>query len=409
MKRPSKTPVTLVALITALSLLGDSMLYIVLPLYWKEAGLDSIWQVGILLSINRFIRMPFNPLVGWLYHRISLRTGLIIAVTLGTITTIGYGLASSFIVWVILRSLWGIAWSFFRIGGLSTVVLYSQEGNRGQSMGVYNGLYRTGSLGGMLLGGLLVPLFGMQTIAILFGCLSLVGIPLVLFYLAPINRGDEEQSSLPATMTLSRSTLFVIASGFIVTLLFQGVFASTISSLLEHLYGVKVSLFGLVLSVAFFSGLLQSLRWVWEPYLASRFGRWSDGKAGRLPLLILSLTGASLTFGLMSVTMSITYWTLVAIIVMIWATALTTLTDALASDAAKHTNVVSFLTLYSICQDVGAALGPFLGYLLIGLHYGFSALYWGGSLIFAVLTITWLIIYRRQQRVGAMNSRGMEL
>ncbi|MHC8523393.1 MFS transporter [Rossellomorea sp. H39__3] len=152
MKRPSKTPVTLVALITALSLLGDSMLYIVLPLYWKEAGLDSIWQVGILLSINRFIRMPFNPLVGWLYHRISLRTGLIIAVTLGTITTIGYGLASSFIVWVILRSLWGIAWSFFRIGGLSTVVLYSQEGNRGQSMGVYNGLYRTGSLGGCSLG-----------------------------------------------------------------------------------------------------------------------------------------------------------------------------------------------------------------------------------------------------------------
>lgn len=31
--------ITMVAVITALSLLGDSMLYIALPIFWREAGL----------------------------------------------------------------------------------------------------------------------------------------------------------------------------------------------------------------------------------------------------------------------------------------------------------------------------------------------------------------------------------
>lgn len=48
------------------------MLYVALPIYWETAGLESIWQVGVLLSINRFIRLPFNPLISWMYKHISL-------------------------------------------------------------------------------------------------------------------------------------------------------------------------------------------------------------------------------------------------------------------------------------------------------------------------------------------------
>lgn len=54
-------PVILMALLTAVSLFGDSMLYIVLPIHWKEVGLASLVEVGILLSANRLIRLPLNP------------------------------------------------------------------------------------------------------------------------------------------------------------------------------------------------------------------------------------------------------------------------------------------------------------------------------------------------------------
>lgn len=66
--------IKVVALVTALSLLGDSMLYIALPLYWDQVGLESLWQVGVLLSINRFVRLPIAPF----YLVIEMESGLLL-------------------------------------------------------------------------------------------------------------------------------------------------------------------------------------------------------------------------------------------------------------------------------------------------------------------------------------------
>lgn len=84
--------VILLAFITA-SLLGDSMLYIALPIHWKDVGLLSLVEVGILLSANRFIRLPLNPVISWLYSKMSIRTGLIVALLIAGSTTILYGWA----------------------------------------------------------------------------------------------------------------------------------------------------------------------------------------------------------------------------------------------------------------------------------------------------------------------------
>ena len=73
-----------ISLITAFALIGDSMLYIVLPIYWKEIGLSSIWEVGLLLSINRFIRIPLTPVVWWLYRFVPMKTGVLIAILIAS-------------------------------------------------------------------------------------------------------------------------------------------------------------------------------------------------------------------------------------------------------------------------------------------------------------------------------------
>ena len=41
--------VIVISLITAACLIGDSMLYIVLPICFAQAGLSSLWEVGIIL------------------------------------------------------------------------------------------------------------------------------------------------------------------------------------------------------------------------------------------------------------------------------------------------------------------------------------------------------------------------
>ncbi|WP_413227189.1 MFS transporter [Cytobacillus oceanisediminis] len=321
-KKSSKT-ITIVALVTALSLLGDSMLYIALPIYWETAGLESIWQVGVLLSINRFIRLPFNPLVGWMYKRISLKTGLIIAILLGGFTTIGYGVFEGFIAWVILRAVWGIAWSFFRIGGLSVVALYADNNKRGSSMGLYNGLYRTGSLVGMLLGGLLVPIIGLSTVSFGFGFLTLLGLPLILK-----SNFTQDNETSKETGEINKSKPFIGKTGY------------------------KVSL-NVVVSVTLLSGIIQAVRWAWEPLLGRTVGHWSDGPRGRLPIFIVSLIFAGIVFGMISIRLPLGLWIIITLLVMAGATILTTILDTIALDTAKTANVVSFLTIYSISQDVG--------------------------------------------------------
>ncbi|WP_436372009.1 MFS transporter [Cytobacillus sp. BC1816] len=395
----SSKPIIIVAIVTALSLLGDSMLYIALPIYWENTGLESIWQVGVLLSINRFIRLPFNPIACWIYKHISLKAGLIIAVLLGGFTTIGYGVVEGFTAWVILRALWGIAWSFFRIGGLSVVAVYADANKRGSSMGLYNGLYRTGSLVGMLIGGLLVPIIGLSTVSISFGLLSLLGLPLMLK--SKINQDDEtpEKKDRMAKETpfigKAGYKAWIIVSGFLIAMLYQGIVTSTLSSLIEHFYGESISIWNVVISVTLLSGIIQAVRWSWEPFLGRTVGHWSDGSRGRLPIFIVSLISAGFVFGMVSIRLPLGLWIAVTLLVMAGATILSTILDTIALDTAKTVNVVSFLTVYSISQDVGAALGPALSYILIQFEAGFTFLYWGGSIILLILAIIWSALARR--------------
>ncbi|MCD2137925.1 MFS transporter [Salinicoccus halitifaciens] len=401
--KENKNPNTIkvVALVTALSLLGDSMLYIALPIYWEQAGLESLWQVGVLLSINRFVRLPVAPFVGWLYKRISLKTGLIIATLLGAFTTLGYGLFSGFIAWVILRSLWGVAWSFFRIGGLASVSVYSKKDELGKSMGTYNGLHRLGSLFGMLLGGIFVPIIGLKAVAVTFGILTLCGLFIILIYMErdsgkAVTAGPMPGISFTAaeTVHVRNKLLLVCITGFFMTMLIQGVLASTLSSVIESSRGEFVSLFQVVVSAAFLSGLLQSCRWLWEPFLARQIGIWSDGRIGRVPLFICSLVFTGVLYGLIAFDLPIIFWIAITLLVMAGATVMTTLNDAIAIDDEKTS--MNFLTGYTIIQDVGASIGPFVSFMIIGMEYGFSYLYIGGSVILLLLAFFWTLFHLKE-------------
>jgi MFS family permease len=399
-----KQPVIIVALVTAICLMGDSMLYIALPIYWKEVGLLSLWEVGLLLSVNRFVRLPLNPLIGWLYKKISLRTGLLIAVVLATLTTVGYGMASGLVIWLILRCVWGVAWSLLRLGGFFTVIRCAEDHNRGQFMGTYNGLYRLGSLFGMLIGGFLASIIGLQSVALIFGALSLLGIPLIISYVKA-NQGvsaatnsvsnhdttasKEEASKMRFKDWLSRPLLKVIVSGLLLTLLFEGVLTSTISYVIAYHYEQGIYIFGMMLGATALAGTIQSARWAWGPFFSTRIGRWSDGARGRTPLFIAALLTAAFGFLLIPFTLPFYLWISIILLVLLSSTAITTLMDSLASDVAKKKSVITVMTVYSVALDLGAALGPFLSYLVIRMEYGLFYIYIGGACILISLATIW--------------------
>ncbi|NQX67186.1 MFS transporter [Paenibacillus alba] len=388
----SQRPITVIAIVTAFSLLGDSMLYIVLPIYWREAGLNALWEVGFLLSINRFIRLPMTPLIGMLYKKMPLRTGLIFAILLAVATTIGYGVCKGFILWTILRCIWGIAWSFLRMGGYLTIIHYSDDSNRGRLMGRYNGISRLGSLVGMLFGGILVPLAGMGSVSVAFGSVMLVGLPFVAICIDG-NRSDEADFSMlnkerrdKPKAIWTTAIISIITTGLIVYLI-QTILSATLSLVIETNYSQQLLLIGFVVTSTMLSGVLQAARWGWEPFLATWIGLRSDGPRGRLPLFGLALLGAAAGYAMVPWQLPIYLWCIVILFIMATSTALSTLMDALASDVARQSSVIAVMTAYSVATDLGSALGPMLIYLLIGLPGGLKYIYLGSAFLLLLIAI----------------------
>jgi MFS family permease len=117
-------PVALVSAAVALSLLGDSLLYAVLPSQAEVIGVP-IELVGILLSVNRFIRLLSNSWAGSVCDRLGYARPFTAALLLGAATT----------AWTPA----GVClWRVVRVGGnVRTWRLLLCRGGRPLSMDIY--------------------------------------------------------------------------------------------------------------------------------------------------------------------------------------------------------------------------------------------------------------------------------
>lgn len=380
------------------------MLYVVLPIYWREVGLMSLFEVGILLSVNRLVRIPLGPLIGKWYERSGVRTGLIIAVMLTLATTAGYAL-QGFWIWLVLRCLWGIAWTFLRLGAYTLIISVSTEHNRGQLMGMFNGLHRLGSLGGMVAGALLVAQFGMQATSLLFAALVLPALALIFVYIRQSNPSDVEMSFAPLVVKTplwkKGSVLVTLMSGLLLAMAYQGVFASTLSRLIELRQPVTV-VGGIVIGAAVMASIFQGARWGWEPWAAPWFGRLSDAY-GRKPLLVGTMFAAGLLFVLLHTPISFAWWVLMLLGIQLTATILTTLMDTWAADeASRQSNSTAMMTMYSVVTDMGAALGPLLAYWMDG-SFGLDLMYGGIALVMLLMGMVWLRV-REAKAISVSNA-----
>lgn len=362
-------PVVLLAAVTALCLVGDSMLYVALPVHWEEFGLTSLWQAGVLLSVNRLVRLPLNPAVSRLYRRISARSGMLLAAALAAATTVGYGLAGSFAALIVLRALWGLAWTFLRLGAYFTVLTTADDSSQGRAMGMYNGLMRTGSLFGMLLGGVLADTWGTGLTCAFFASVSVLAVPLIWFAVPRNAKGMAEEAAAGEdgySLFSHWKVLSVLLIGTAVAFVYQGMLISTLSYLVKIRIPAGLDLGWALVGAASLGGVLQAVRWSWEPFLAPFFGWLSDHpRAGRKKTFIVSsLIGAAL-FAFLPADMGLLPWLLLLLLLQVTATALTTAGDAVAADTAVRSGAkIKVITAYSVLTDVGAAAGPAAAFAL---------------------------------------------
>lgn len=410
---PNMKPVIVISLITAVCLFGDSMLYVALPIHWKEAGLASLIEVGILLSVNRFIRLPLNPLISWIYGKMSIRYGLVLAILLAGMTTLSYGFAQGFWLWLVMRCLWGAAWSFLRLGGYFLILDVSTGQNRGHYMGMYNGLFRLGSLVGMLAGGIFVDLFGLKPVAAVFGVLAFVALPAALFLIPAAKRDEAPEAEAGAKKRADKRQFFTepafiwtIVTVFFAMLCLEGMFTATLSHVIDVRLGSGQELFGLALGAASLAGLLQAARWGAGPFLSPWVGKRTDGKWGRKPYLIALLLLAALLMACVQIRMPFWIWTLNLFAILLVATMLTTVMDALASDLSSAAGKAAVMTWFVIAADVGASFGPFLGYLSERI-FGLDVTFWMSALLLFLLGAGWLFASaKRNEKIRPDHAAG---
>ena len=390
----SRRQVIIFALLTAACMTSDALLYVTLPVYWQEAGLGSLWEVGIILSLNRLARLPLNPIIGWIYSRVSTKTCAVCAAVLSLLIPLGYAGASSLITWSALRILWGLAWSLLKLGGLFTVMDVAGKNDRGYLIGLYTGTYRLGNLTGMLGGGFLADLIGLRPTLLISAGVAALALPMALLLLRripPTNRttSSPEQKKTPLSALLrSPELVWVLLTCLFVTLIIEGFFSSTLSALLAHHWGNSVLVLGFSLGCSTLAGMIQSLRWGWDPLLSPLVGRLSDGKLGRIPMFAGGCWAAALLFALTTLPLPLVPWMAVLIAIEVSCTTMTTLSDALATDVASRSSAVFVITAYTLAIDLGAALGPLGGFTVLSL-WGMDAAYLTAALLLALFALRW--------------------
>jgi len=384
----------LAGLALGLSLAGDASLYAVLPSRPAAAGVD-LAAVGLLLSLNRLVRLGFNPLSGLLYDRFGRRRLYTLALVLGTASTAMYATAPGLGPFLAARAVWGASWALILVGAYSMLMDVASPENRGLLSGTLQTAYFLGAAFGMA-GAWLADAFDFRTAMFVCAGITALGVGATLGLPEthpPANRGAPPPR--PAGATRSWRGLLVInvlyALGFFCA---NGVFYSTLGRYLNEGWGTVVTLGNLRVGVTTLTGSLLLVRSLMgllagpvAGRLSDRLGRWQVAAAcalvsgiGFLGLasqhVLLALAGgAALLLGIPA---------MVAILA------------ALTGDRSDSRGYgVAFGGLATF-GAAGAAAGPLLGYALLARNVPLGCIYTGcGCALLLGAVVAWRTGARR--------------
>lgn len=418
--------VFVVTAIVGAVIMGDSMIYAVLPSNVSAFGV-SAGLVGVLLSANRFVRLASNPLADRLLKRFGIEKPLAAAVVLSIGTTVAYGLGPGFAVLLIARLLWGLCYSILRLGGYVTVLEEGRERDRARLMGLFSGGQRAGSIVGVLLGGILFDVTGRLASFAIVGGLGVAGAPLLFnFWRSRSGRGVEGQGPVPPTldnlpepeeeggsflqgMLLGRSSaegddrtarlLALFLNSFVFYFALGGIVVSTLGFFLSEALGEDgASVGGWMLGTATLNGILLATNWIAAlggpilGHMGDRVGR------ERVVLLAAPLSIAMVALLAFPGTLALTLlWLPVG---FISAAALGASSDALAGDLAPRERRSTVMSRYATWQDLGSAFGPLVGYLALGVT-SLTWVYVGNACLMGVSVAIFAVVFRGKVGVGS--------
>lgn len=361
--------------------MGDVLLYPVLPIYGEELGFSS-FNIGVLLSVNRFVRIFANTHIANFVLQIGIRNMLLLTSAIAVITTFIYGLKFGLIVFLIARVFWGLSYSGLKIATLNYAAKVKKKS--GLVFGLIQSIKSLAALFVLWFGPIVIGEFRVQKGFFIIGGISLLGV--VLAYSLPNikfnKKSDKVKSNVtfyPNPLNLLVLMLSVSIDGILVVTLAKLLDTNTIGSnellmliafylLLKRLFVILFSIIGGVITLHYSSIKLFNIAVL----------------GCLLALFLISMNGIVLgiTIAFLCNTIVVTFSPLVSI--------------------KQQKNTLQAISSVTTWWDLGAAIGALIGIYAIdtlGTQYLFLSLFIMTTILFinyakstrtTIQSFTWL-------------------
>lgn len=358
------------ASVMSLALLGDALLYAVLPAYAADFGLTLPW-VGVMLSANRFVRVFAYGAVARLTHAVGVRRMCIGAAVTATLSTALYGFGQGPAIILSARILWGLTYAVLVLATLSYALEYRAK--VGTRVGVNQAIQRLGPImalfGGAWLVGQVGPNAAFAVLAIPTALSILIALTL------PKGESADARRSKPASLAKPKpiDVLFFM-QGYGV----DGVFAICITLIFAR----EASLADAVMS----GSALLAMRHFGEAIAAPLFGWVADRFGARRVFVAATLLTM---LGFVCVASGLVVFG--ALVMLLFRGALAALGPAvIAQSLAEDEEAIGPLARMQAWRDFGAACGPLatgflLAFVSAELQHAAVAIALAGGLIYWML------------------------
>jgi MFS family permease len=383
----------------------------VLPTQASTVGI-SLSLVGVLLGINRVVRIPGNPIAGLLYDQWGRRRLFLLGLILGILSTASYAIARNASHWLAGRLLWGIAWSLINVGGFTMALDMAGDHDRGRVIGLYQLSYLLGLSFSPVLGGLLTDVLGFRPALLVCAAITGAGLLLAFFTLPETRPARAGDSTLPVASAHLKSlgasiiarmrsdrplfpggnppwrrlSLYLgrgrrpgpgegsqgrqLAINYIYLMTFfagNGIVMSTISLYLKQNFGNEILIGDAAVGVASLGGILLAMRSLIGMMAGPITGHLSDRGGNRWPMVRGGIIIGGIGFAMLIVGRNIWSVPLGVALIALSTGALLTNLAALTGDLTAGDRQGRAIGGLATAGDVGSAAGPLLAYALLSL------------------------------------------
>lgn len=352
----------LIAFTSGVACMGDAFLYAYLPVHGKEIGL-SVFAIGVILSINRFSRLVTNGWVAWISNKIGLKKIILISILLTALSTYFYGQNMIIFYWIVLRILWGIAFSAFRLSYMRFSHLSSRPSG---TMGLGKSFQEIGPLLVYWFGPFFLYLLGPELLFTALTALSVLLIPIVFFL--PSDLGVNQHVSLFKISKPQHVDYWAFLTAFTETAIVVG-----LSNLLSFNDGQVISMLG---SVAIYISIKRVLSVLISPFI----GRVSD-KIGLNKLFHFS--GLGMFFSVLLVILNLSE--IGVILFFLFLNINLVCLPLIAIQNTEETGIYRRLTNTNTSRDLGLSVGALVTLPLLNIIHP--------SIIFSVTLVLMILSY----------------